>query len=285
MDTAPPTAPLLPSPMPAVSVSAPPAALSAVVLPAVTVTAPPAPVLPSPTLREIAPPAPPVALPVSTVNAPVAPEADSPVVSAMSPLTPEEPELAVAIVMEPESSEVPTPLVTLTAPPVDPPLPPVTVTAPPVALPSPPAIDIVPPMPLLTPPVAPVPLPSARVMIPPVLDAAEVSPAASEKPPPSPTSPLPKVNDIDPRAPARHVWVINPDSGKGRAPPGAAQRRFFFFLWGRANASLVFRTLRRMSAWPSSSTPSGNTNAPPDFALSSAAITESSTVFRFHVRK
>ena len=39
----------------------------------------------------------------------------------MSPLTPEEPELAVAIVMEPESSEVPTPLVTLTAPPVDPP--------------------------------------------------------------------------------------------------------------------------------------------------------------------
>ena len=122
MDTAPPTAPLLPSPMPAVSVSAPPAALSAVVLPAVTVTAPPAPVLPSPTLREIAPPAPPVALPVSTVNAPVAPEPDSPVVSAMSPLTPEEPELAVAIVMEPESSEVPTPLVTLTAPPVDPPL-------------------------------------------------------------------------------------------------------------------------------------------------------------------
>ena len=38
----------------------------------------------------------------------------------MSPLTPEEPELAVAIVMEPESSEVPTPLVTLTAPPVSP---------------------------------------------------------------------------------------------------------------------------------------------------------------------
>ena len=29
----------------------------------------------------------------------------------------------------------------------------------------------------------------------------EVSPAASEKPPPSPTSPLPKVNDIDPPAP------------------------------------------------------------------------------------
>ena len=57
-------------------------------------------------------------MPVSTVNAPVAPEPDSPVVSAMSPLTPEEPELAVAIVMEPESSEVPTPLVTLTAPPV-----------------------------------------------------------------------------------------------------------------------------------------------------------------------
>ena len=56
MDTAPPSDPLLPSPMPAFSVSAPPAALSAVVLPAVTVTAPPGPVLPSPTLREIAPP-------------------------------------------------------------------------------------------------------------------------------------------------------------------------------------------------------------------------------------
>ena len=122
MDTAPPTAPLLPSPMPAVSVSAPPAALSAVVLPAVTVTAPPAPVLPSPTLREIAPPAPPVTR--LHRKRPRRPGGRLP--AAMSPLTPEEPELAVAIVMEPESSEVPTPLVTLTAPPVDPPLPPVT---------------------------------------------------------------------------------------------------------------------------------------------------------------
>ena len=56
MDTAPPTAPLLPSPMPAVSVSAPPAALSAVVLPAVTVTAPAGAGVAIPHAQGIAPP-------------------------------------------------------------------------------------------------------------------------------------------------------------------------------------------------------------------------------------
>ena len=49
----------------------------------------------------------------------------------MLPLSPLEPELAVAIVMEPESSAVPTPLVTLTAPPVLAPRPPSMDTAPP----------------------------------------------------------------------------------------------------------------------------------------------------------
>ena len=55
-------------------------------------------------------------LPVSTQNKLIAPKVEVPVVSVMLPLTPLEPESAVAIVIEPESSAVPTPLVKFTAP-------------------------------------------------------------------------------------------------------------------------------------------------------------------------
>ena len=98
--------------------------------------------------------------------------------------------------MEPERP-VPTPLVTLTAPPVDPPLPPSDPAPPVAAFASSDRRHRCRCSRLLCASAQP----AARVMIPPVLDAAEVSPAASEKPPPSPTSPLPKVNDIDPPAP------------------------------------------------------------------------------------
>ena len=53
-----------------------------------------------------------------TAIPPLTPDVVLPVLTVMLPLSPLEPESAVAIVMEPESSAVPTPLVTLTAPPV-----------------------------------------------------------------------------------------------------------------------------------------------------------------------
>ena len=59
-----------------------------------------------------------------TAMPPLTPDVVLPVLTVMLPLSPLEPELAVAIVMEPESSAVPTPLVTLTAPPVLAPRPP-----------------------------------------------------------------------------------------------------------------------------------------------------------------
>ena len=66
-----------------------------------------------------------------TAMPPLTPDVVLPVLTVMLPLSPLEPELAVAIVMEPESSAVPTPLVTLTAPPSNPPDPPLICTSPP----------------------------------------------------------------------------------------------------------------------------------------------------------
>ena len=56
--------------------------------------------------------------PVLTAMPPLTPDVVLPVLTVMLPLSPLEPgSWPVAIVMEPESSAVPTPLVTLTAPP------------------------------------------------------------------------------------------------------------------------------------------------------------------------
>ena len=183
MDTAPPSDPLLPSPMPAFSVSAPPAALSAVVLPAVTVTAPPGPVLPSPTLREIAPPAPPVAMPVSTVNAPVAPvTAAVPVVSVMLPLTPLEPESAVAIggarVVRSSDAARHTHGAARVAP-------------------RPPSMDTAPP----SDPLLPSPMPAVSVSAPPAALSAVVLPAVTVTAPPGPVLPSPTLREIAPPRP------------------------------------------------------------------------------------
>ena len=69
-------------------VMAPPAALLAVVSPAVTDTAPPAAVLPLPPVAALLPPLPAVARPVSKVNQPLSPLLDVPLKKDNAPDTP-----------------------------------------------------------------------------------------------------------------------------------------------------------------------------------------------------
>ena len=130
-------------------------------------------------IPQVAPPAPPPRCRLHRKR-PRRPRRRLPVVSAMSPLTPEEPELAVAIVMEPESSEVPTPLVTLTAPPV--------------LAPTPPAMDTAPP----TAPLLPSPMPAVSVSAPPAALSAVVLPAVTVTAPPAPVLPSPTLREIAP---------------------------------------------------------------------------------------
>ena len=102
-----------------------------------------------------------------------------------------------------------------------------------------------------------------------------------------PLQAVPALNDETSHAPEfrRSRHAVPATSPGFSTPTGGLHRRFFFFLCGRASASLVFRTLRRMSAEPSSSVPSGTTRVPPDNFFNSSTITASSTVFLFHVKK